>query len=123
MEDESLPEVGGGRGSTRLPETTLQPISFHALPRMVMDSLSFAYWAQTCMDMTPGFGELCCDMVLQKIGYVGLCQSEQQRQFIEEKAIKDFFLPRGFGGQKNTETARQKNKKIEKGHLGVDEER
>ena len=90
MEDE-LPEVGGGRGQGRLPETTLQPISFHTLPRMVMDSLTFAYWAQTCLDMTPGFGQLCNDMVLQKIGYIGICHSEQQRQYIEENAIKEIL--------------------------------
>ena len=58
---------------------------------MIMDSLTFAYWIMTCMDMTPGFGELCSDMVLQKIGYIGLCQSEQQRKLIEENTIKDIM--------------------------------
>lgn len=90
-EEGELPEVGGGRGQGRLPETTLQPISFHTLPRMVIDSLTFAYWAQTCLDMTPGFGQLCNDMVLQKIGYIGICHSEQQRQYIEENAIKEIL--------------------------------
>ena len=86
-----LPEVGVGRGHGRLAETTIQPISYHALPRVVMDSLTFAYWAQTCLDMTPGFGQLCKDMALQKIGYIGICHSEQQRQYIEENTIKEIL--------------------------------
>ena len=88
---EELPDVGGGRGATKLGEGSLQPISYHNLPRVVMDSLNHAHWGQVVLDMTPGFGELCSDMVLQKEGYVGICQTEYQRQYIWSKTVAEIL--------------------------------
>jgi len=89
---DELPDVGGGKQAVRLSDSSLQPIAYHALPRMVMDSLHHALWGMSTIDMTPGFGELCCDMVLNNIGYVGICHSDFQKQFIKDKLIREMFL-------------------------------
>jgi hypothetical protein len=84
-EDEALdelPDVGHGRNSKNLPETSLQPVAYHALPRGVMDSLHYAMWGLSAIDLAPGVGELACDMVTNNVGYLGLCQTEFQRDFI-----------------------------------------
>ena len=51
---DELPDVGGGKQAVRLADTSLQPIAYHALPRMVMDSLHHALWGMSAIDMTPG---------------------------------------------------------------------
>jgi hypothetical protein len=91
-EDLELPDVGGGRsGATRLPETSLQPVSYHAVPRIVMDSLHHALWGMSTIDMTPGTGDLCADNVLQNVGYVGICHTEAQKKYILEKLSVEIF--------------------------------
>ena len=81
VQDE-LPDVGHGRQTKNLPETSLQPVIYHALPRIVMDSLHHAMWCLSAIDLTPGVGELACDMVTNNVGYLGLCHTEFQRDFI-----------------------------------------
>ncbi len=81
VQDE-LPDVGHGRQTKNLPETSLQPVAYHALPRIVMDSLHYAMWCLSAIDLTPGVGELACDMVTNNVGYLGFCHTEFQRDFI-----------------------------------------
>jgi hypothetical protein len=94
--EEELPDVGGGRGSKSLPETSLQPVSYHALPRIVTDSLHHAMWGLSTIDLTPCIGDLACDNVVANIGYLGICHTEYQKTFILQqleshvlKAMKD----------------------------------
>ena len=91
-----LPDVGGGRGAKALPESTLQPVSYHALPRIVTDSLHHAMWGLSTIDMTPCIGDLACDNVTANVGYLGICQTEFQKMLILQlleahvlKAMKD----------------------------------
>jgi hypothetical protein len=77
-----LPDVGGGRGSKTLPESTLQPVSYHALPRIVTDSLHHAMWGLSTIDMTPCIGDLACDNVTANVGYLGICHTEFQKMLI-----------------------------------------
>jgi hypothetical protein len=80
-----LPDVGGGRNAKALPESTLQPVSYHA-----------AMWGLSTIDMTPCIGDLACDNVTANVGYLGICQTEFQKMLILQlleahvlKAMKD----------------------------------
>ena len=91
-----LPDVGGGRNAKALPESTLQPVSYHALPRIVTDSLHHAMWGLSTIDMTPCIGDLACDNVTANVGYLGICHTEFQKMLILQlleahvlKAMKD----------------------------------
>jgi hypothetical protein len=96
INDIDLPDVGGGRGAKALPESTLQPVSYHALPRIVTDSLHHAMWGLSTIDMTPCIGDLACDNVTANVGYLGICHTEFQKMLILQlleahvlKAMKD----------------------------------
>lgn len=91
-EMDELPDVGGGKQAVRLSDASLQPICYHALPRMVMDSLHHALWGMSTIDMTPGFGELCCDMVMNNVGYVGICHTDFQKQHIVNRLTREMFV-------------------------------
>jgi hypothetical protein len=91
-----LPDVGGGRNAKALPESTLQPVCYHALPRIVTDSLHHAMWGMSTIDMTPCIGDLACDNVTANVGYLGICHTEFQKMMILQlleahmlKAMKD----------------------------------
>jgi hypothetical protein len=94
--DIELPDVGGGRGAKGLPETAMQPVAYHALPRIVTDSLHHAMWGLSTIDLTPCVGELECDNVVSNVGYLGICHTEFQKAVILQlldshmlKATKD----------------------------------
>jgi hypothetical protein len=80
--DLELPDVGGGRHAKALPESTLQPVSYHAMPRIVTDSLHHAMWGLSTIDMTPCIGDLACDNVAANVGYLGICHTEFQKMLI-----------------------------------------
>ena len=72
VDDEELPDVGGGRGTKGLPETSQQPVSYHTLPKIVSETLHYAFWGSSTIDLTPGIGDLCADNVCHNIGYLGI---------------------------------------------------
>ena len=84
-DEEELPDVGGGRGVKGLPENSLQPVAYHALPRIVTDSLHHAMWGLSTIDLTPCVGELACDNVVSNIGYLGICHTEFQKILIMQQ--------------------------------------
>ena len=88
---EELPDVGGGRGAPKLAETSLQPISDHALPVLVATSLHHAFWGMSTIDLTPGYGELAIDQVLQCHGYLGICQTDYQKQHIMKQLERAMY--------------------------------
>ena len=85
-----LPEVGAGRGTRGLPGDVQMPISFHALPSMVSESLVHGFWGISVIDMTPGTGECCKAHILQGMGYLGICQTEEQKDYIIQGAKETF---------------------------------
>lgn len=98
IEDEELEidgmqvsSVGAGRGSKGVPDNAIQPIAFHALPRIVGDSLLHAFWGMSVIDLTPGSGELCMDAVLNNTGYIGICQTQCQKDFILLRLKKEIL--------------------------------
>ena len=79
-----------------LPENSLQPVAYHALPRIVTDSLHHAMWGLSTIDLTPCVGELACDNVVSNVGYLGICHTEFHKALILQlleshmlKAMKD----------------------------------
>ena len=86
-----LSSVGAGRGSKGVPADAVQPICFHQLPRIVSDSLVHAFWGMSVIDLTPGAGELCCDLVTSSIGYLGICQTQEQKDFILMRLKKEML--------------------------------
>ena len=83
--------VGAGRGSQGVPNDAIQPICFHQLPRIVTDSLVHAFWGLSVIDLSPGAGELCCDTVMSSTGYLGICHSQSQKDFILKRLKKEML--------------------------------
>ena len=86
-----LPEVAAGRGSRGAKDDSLQPVSFHALPVAVGECLVHSFWGISVIDLSPGTGELAASTILQSQGYLGICHSEQQRDFIVEHLKKEIL--------------------------------
>lgn len=78
----TLPGVGAGRGAKGLSDEIVQPVSYHQLPSTVMESFMHSYSAINTIDMTPGTGDAAISAVLMNSGYVGVCHSEAQKEFI-----------------------------------------
>ena len=83
-----LPEVGTGRGhpGSKAKDNAVMPICFHTLPCTVTEAMVHGFWGISVIDMIPGTGECCSAHILQGLGYLGICQSEEQKAFILEKA-------------------------------------
>ncbi|CAJ1407144.1 unnamed protein product [Effrenium voratum] len=84
-----LPKVGGGRGSTGMPDDIVQCVNFQQLPSAVGESFLHSLSAISCCDLAPGTGELACSAVLEQVGYLGICQTEYQREFILTRLKKE----------------------------------
>ena len=78
-----LPDVGGGRGSAKtLPPDSLQPIVYRELPVSFFEGMFHAVSASAVIDLTPQTGRFATWCVTNQIGYVGICQSEEQKNYI-----------------------------------------
>ena len=78
-----LPNVGCGRGGGKtLAPTTLQPIVYHEFPVTFWQGIMHAVSASTIIDLTPQSGRLAKMCVTSRIGYVGVCQTDYQKQYI-----------------------------------------
>ena len=83
-----FPNVGGGRGSGNktLAPTTLQPIVYHEFPVTFWQGIMHAVSASTIIDLAPQSGRLAKWCVMNRIGYVGICQTDVQKQHIAKIA-------------------------------------
>ena len=93
-----LPGVGGGRGAKGLADDVVQPVAYHGLPVVVTETLVHGFWGMNTIDMTPGAGDLCLANVTNKIGYLGICQTEAQRDFIITRLKKEILKEMGKAG-------------------------
>ena len=50
-----------------------------------------SFWGMSVIDLTPGAGELCCDLVTSSIGYLGICQTQEQKDFILMRLEKEML--------------------------------
>ena len=82
-EEMEFPDVGGGRGGTKaLSPTTLQPIVYHEFPITFWQGVLHAVSGSTIIDLTPQAGRLAIWCVTNRIGYVGVCQTDFQKKHI-----------------------------------------
>ncbi|CAE7607095.1 unnamed protein product [Symbiodinium sp. CCMP2592] len=95
-----LPTVGAGRGAKGLEDHVVQPVSYHQLPPMVADSLLHAFWAGSCVDLTPGAGDLCLECILAHIPYMGIVATPEQRDFIKMQVEKRVLAAMAETGSK-----------------------
>lgn len=93
-----LPGVGGGRGAKGLADDVVQPVAYHGLPVVVTETLVHGFWGMNTIDMTPGAGDLCLASVTNKIGYLGVCQTQAQRDFILTRLKKEILKEMGKAG-------------------------
>ena len=75
-----------------MPETSMQAINYHPLPRVVMSSLHHAFWGTATIDLTPGYGELCADNVTNNVSYVAVCQTQFQKKYILTTLVDQVLL-------------------------------
>ena len=66
--------------------------------RVVTETLVHGFWGMNTIDMTPGAGDLCLANVTNKIGYLGICQTEAQRDFIITRLKKEILKEVGKAG-------------------------
>ena len=92
-----LPGVGGGRGAKGLADD-VQPVAYHGLPVVVTETLVHGFWGMNTIDMTPGAGNLCLASVTNKIGYLGICQTQAQKDFIHTRLKKEILKEMGKAG-------------------------
>ena len=85
----ALPATNPGRGTKGLADDVIQPVSYHALPTMVSESVLHAVWCISCIDLTPGAGDLAISAISQRQGYLGICQTDQQKDFIMTRLKKE----------------------------------
>ena len=84
-----LPQVGGGTGTnSRLGPDIKQPIVYHELPLQLWQGQMHAQSASMIIDLTPQTGRLASWCATHRIGYVGVCHTEWQRNYIYENAVK-----------------------------------
>ena len=88
-----LPQVGGGvgSGSSRLGPDVKQPIVYHELPLQLWQGQLHAQSASMIIDLTPQTGRLASWCATKRIGYVGVCHTEWQRNYIFENAVKEIM--------------------------------
>ena len=90
--DLPLPEVGQGRGSghsASLGPDVKQPVVYHELPLQLWQGQLHAQSGSMIIDLTPQTGRLATWCALKRIGYVAVCHTEFQRNYIYENALKE----------------------------------
>lgn len=83
-----------GRGVAPKPglsETSVIPVNYQELPNLVAESFHHAFSAVATIDMTPGTGGMALSAVLAGTGYVGICQTEFQKDFIHTRLRKEIL--------------------------------
>ena len=65
-----------------------QPITYHSISNNLKNELVFGFSGLAVIDLTPGFGELCASSVLDHRGYVGICHTDAQREYITAYVTK-----------------------------------
>ena len=68
-----------------------QPITYHAISNNLKNELVFGFSGLAVIDLTPGFGELCASSVVNHRGYVGICQTDAQRDYVTAHVTKAVF--------------------------------
>ncbi len=84
-----MPAVGGGRGQKGIADDVVQCVNFQQLPATLGQSFLHSTNAVATIDLTPGTGELAIAAVLEQVGYLGLCQTEYQKEFILTRLKKE----------------------------------
>ena len=63
-----------------------QPVVYHELPVPLWVGMMHAYSAVMVIDLTPQAGRLATWCVANRVGYVGICQTEFQKDYILKQA-------------------------------------
>ena len=85
-----LPPVSQGRGCASLRGDTRQPIAYHEWPVSFWDSVAYACSASTIIvDLTPATGRQAMQALRQRMSYIGICQTECQKEYIEKALAAD----------------------------------
>ena len=90
--DLPLPEVGQGRGSghsASLGPDVKQPVVYHELPLQLWQGQMHAQSGSMIIDLTPQTGRLAKWCAVKRIGYVAVCHTDFQRDYIYEGALKE----------------------------------
>lgn len=84
-----LPTAGGGRGQKGIADEVVQCINYQQLPNLIPLGFMHSLSAMLAIDLTPSVGDLAIGCVLEQTGYLGLCQTDYQRDFILTRLKKE----------------------------------
>ena len=84
-----MPDVGGGRWTSKtLPDSTLQPINYHELPPSCWEGILHRVWGHSTIDLTPQPGRFAVWAAEHEVGYLGICQTQAQKDYIMDQLEK-----------------------------------
>ena len=86
-----LPPTSGGasaRSAFAKSKIATALANYHHLPGKVYDSLGHMFSCQVRLDLTPGDGSNAVDSICVGVAYVGCCQTEYQKEFIERQLME-----------------------------------
>ena len=78
-------EMGSGSDGE---EADMLPLSYHGVPKEVLDDIVHSSWGKCILDLMPGIGVMAKLSIALNMGYLGICHNKCQREWLEKELTK-----------------------------------